>query len=394
MHATVASTGVVHRRASTPSRRFSSRIPEGTQFAATRRVTRFPTRDRRAVVTAHHGPVMNLQFTPDSALAGGLVLGSMVVAKRLNAGKNLGISGETKAFARGQGKATNASFLLGLIAAGYLAPTILGAQAQVAMVEAPRAIIAGALVGFGSSLGCGCTSGHGISGNGQLLVRSMVYTCVFMAVGAAVVAATGTLDELHVSQATKTLDAVAHSPEAKRLLYGKVLAAGVAIQAILYTFAKREGGGVTDVVKRLEMVSEHFAGLFFGLGLVISGMTNPAKVAGFLAVTSKAFDPSLMFVMGGALALVVSARFFARNVLGVTRPSMARAFTTAPKYVDNKLLLGAVLFGAGWGLAGICPGPGLVSLSSGGREITLWCAAYLLGQKVHAQLDAEGALEM
>ena len=146
---------------------------------------------------------MNLQFTPDSALAGGLVLGSMVVAKRLNAGKNLGVSGETKAFAQGRGEATNASFLLGLVAAGYIAPMILGAQAAVPMVEAPRAIVAGALVGFGSALGCGCTSGHGISGNGQLRVRSMVYTCVFMVVGALVVAVTGTLDELHVSQATK-----------------------------------------------------------------------------------------------------------------------------------------------------------------------------------------------
>ena len=332
---------------------------------------------------------MNLQFTPDSALAGGLVLGSMVVAKRLNAGKNLGVSGETKAFAQGRGEATNASFLLGLVAAGYIAPMILGAQAAVPMVEAPRAIVAGALVGFGSALGCGCTSGHGISGNGQLRVRSMVYTCVFMVVGALVVAVTGTLDELHVLQATKTLDAVAHSPEAKRVLYGKVLAAGVAVQASLHTLAKREGGGVTDFIKRLELVSEHFAGLFFGLGLVISGMTNPAKVAGFLAVTSKAFDPSLVFVMGGALALVVSAKFLSQNVLGVARPSMARAFASAPKYVDDKLLLGATLFGIGWGLAGVCPGPGLVNLVlNSGREITLWCAAYLLGQKAHARLDA------
>ena len=110
----------------------------------------------------------NLQFTPDSALAGGLILGSMVVAKRLNSGRNLGVSGDTKAFARGEGRATSAAFLIGLLAAGYAAPMILGAQAAVPMVDATRAIAAGALVGAGSSLGGGCTSGHGISGIGRL----------------------------------------------------------------------------------------------------------------------------------------------------------------------------------------------------------------------------------
>ena len=194
----------------------------------------------------------NLQFTPDSALAGGLILGSMVVAKRLNSGRNLGVSGDTKAFARGEGRATSAAFLIGLLAAGYAAPMILGAQAAVPMVDATRAIAAGALVGAGSSLGGGCTSGHGIAGIGRLSARSVAFTCVFMVVGAITVAATGTMDELHVSQATKTIDMLARSPEAKTILYAKIFAAGAAIQGVLYALAKREGGGITDVVKKLE----------------------------------------------------------------------------------------------------------------------------------------------
>ena len=336
----------------------------------------------------------NLQFTPDSALAGGLILGSMVVAKRLNSGRNVGVSGDTKAFARGEGRATSAAFLIGLLAAGYAAPMILGAQAAVPMVDATRAIAAGALVGAGSSLGGGCTSGHGISGIGRLDVRSAAFTCVFMVVGAITVAATGTMDELHVSQATKTIDMLARSPEAKTILYAKIFAAGAAVQGVLYALAKREGGGITDVVKKLELVSESVAGLFFGLGLVVSGMTNPAKVAGFLAVTTQAFDPSLMFVMGGALALVVVSMFLAKNALGVSRPAMAREFSTTPKYVDKSVLIGGALFGAGWGLGGVCPGPGLVNLVlNSGREITLWCVAYFAAQAVQQKLSSEYSLE-
>jgi len=322
-----------------------------------------------------------------------LILGSMTIAKKLNTGTNLGISGETKAAMRGEAKASTAAFLLGLFAAGYVAPMILGAQAATPMVEAPRAIIAGALVGLGTSVGCGCTSGHGISGIGRFNIRSMLFTCIFMIVGAATVAATGTLDELHVSQATKTISNLARAPEVNMVLYSKVFAAGVAIQGALYALAKAQGGGVTSLVEKLSVVSDHVSGLFFGLGLVISGMTNPAKVAGFLAVTSQAFDPSLAFVMGGALSLVVATTYVARGILKIQRPAMAREFKTSAKYVDNDLIIGAVLFGAGWGLAGVCPGPGLVSLvMNSGREITLWCLSFLLAQRLHLQFAGECAI--
>ena len=349
---------------------------------------------RTSTIARHHGPMVTLLFTPDAALVGGLTLGAMTVAKRLNAGKNLGVSGETKAIARGEVSATNVAFVLGLLGAGCVAPMILGAQAAVPMVDATRAVVAGALVGAGSSMGCGCTSGHGVSGIGRLSVRSIAFTCVFMVVGAATVAAMGTMSELHVSQATRTIDMLARAPEAKMLLYGKILAAGVAIQAALYALARREGGGITDVVKKLEVVHEATVGLFFGLGLVVSGMTNPAKVAGFLAVTTKAFDPSLAFVMGGALALVVSSMYIAKNVLGINRPSMSREFTTTKTYIDKELLIGAAMFGAGWGLAGICPGPGLVNLvMNSGREITLWCLAFFVTQAAHQRIVSECPLE-
>lgn len=134
-----------HQRALTSRahHRAAVMLPPGHRPRASRRA---PAR-----VAAHHGPMTPLMFTPDNALAGGLILGSMTIAKKLNTGTNLGISGETKAAMRGEAKASTAAFLLGLCAAGYVAPMILGAQAATPMVEAPRAIIAGALVGLGTS---------------------------------------------------------------------------------------------------------------------------------------------------------------------------------------------------------------------------------------------------
>jgi len=102
------------------------------------------------------------------------------------------------------------------------------------------------------------------------------------------------------------------------------------------------------------------AGLIFGLGLLISGMANPAKVQNFLDVAGS-FDPSLIFVMGGAL-LVTFAGY--RLVLRRPRPLLAEQFfLPTVKDIDANLVLGASLFGIRWGLSGFCPGPAIVSLT-------------------------------
>jgi uncharacterized membrane protein YedE/YeeE len=337
-----------------------------------------------------------LFFAPDIAMAGGLVLGAMTVWKRLNTGTHLGVSGETKAAMSGRAKGSTFAFLLGLFAAGYMAPILFGKIYHPAMADAPRAAIAGALVGLGTSIGCGCTSGHGISGIGRFNKRSMVFTCIFMAVGAVTVAATGTLDALHVSQAPrKYFFEVWRTSEWQMTLAWKVFAAGIAMQGALFALAKNEGGGITPLVEKLSLASDHLSGFFFGLGLVLSGMTNPGKVAGFLAVTSwNAWDPSLAFVMGGALSVVVTMNHVSQNILKLKRPSMAREFATgAKKFIDKELILGGVLFGIGWGLAGVCPGPGIVSvILHPGRGITVWLASFLIAQRLHAQFTNQCAL--
>ena len=121
------------------------------------------------------------------------------------------------------------------------------------------------------------------------------------------------------------------------------------------------------------------AGLVFGLGLILSGMANPAKVLGFLDLAGP-WDPSLALVMAGAIAVGLMAFFVARNrtasFLG------AEMKLPAARHVDRRLVVGSLLFGVGWGIAGFCPGPGLVALGMGEVKAAAFVAAMLLGMGI------------
>lgn len=120
-----------------------------------------------------------------------------------------------------------------------------------------------------------------------------------------------------------------------------------------------------------------FCGLLFGLGLLLSGMTNPAKVQGFLDLAG-AWDPSLGLVMGGAIAGAIG--FFT-----VAKRRKAALLAHLPmnlphrRDIDRRLVLGSLAFGAGWGLAGICPGPALVGLMTGEAGFLIFVLAMLAG---------------
>jgi uncharacterized membrane protein YedE/YeeE len=126
------------------------------------------------------------------------------------------------------------------------------------------------------------------------------------------------------------------------------------------------------------------AGLVFGLGLIVSGMADPAKVLGFLDLAG-AWDPSLALVMAGAIAIGLPAFFIAgrrsRSLLG------AAMQLPAARRIDRRLVAGSLLFGIGWGLAGFCPGPALVALSLGGVKALLFVAAMLLGMGLFEWLE-------
>jgi uncharacterized membrane protein YedE/YeeE len=119
------------------------------------------------------------------------------------------------------------------------------------------------------------------------------------------------------------------------------------------------------------------AGGLFGAGLLVSGMTRPSKVIAFLDVT-RAWDPSLAFVMGGAVAVYALA--FRRIRRGRTEPWFDVAFHLPTRRdLDAALVAGAALFGVGWGLGGLCPGPGLVAAAAGRTTGLAFVAAMLAG---------------
>lgn len=122
------------------------------------------------------------------------------------------------------------------------------------------------------------------------------------------------------------------------------------------------------------------AGLLFGLGLALSGMLNPARVIGFLDVAG-AWDPSLAFVLAGAVGVSMIGVRLAR---GRPQPVLAERFNwPETRAIDGRLLLGAAIFGIGWGLAGFCPGPAIASLSLGLPRSVLFVVAMLAGMALY-----------
>ncbi|MES2017969.1 MAG: YeeE/YedE family protein [Pseudomonadota bacterium] len=130
----------------------------------------------------------------------------------------------------------------------------------------------------------------------------------------------------------------------------------------------------------MRIVTALLAGLLFGLGLIISGMTNPAKITGFLDLAGN-WDPSLALVMGGAVLVGLVAFRLARTRSTSLLGEAMRM--PAARDIDRPLVLGSLAFGVGWGLAGYCPGPALVSLVSGGAKPLLFVLAMLAGMAVH-----------
>lgn len=126
------------------------------------------------------------------------------------------------------------------------------------------------------------------------------------------------------------------------------------------------------------------AGLVFGAGLILSGMTDPGKVIGFLDVAGN-WDPSLAFVMGGAILV----GFFAFRSAGRRGRTFLGGALHLPnrRDIDARLIGGSVAFGIGWGLAGFCPGPALVSLASGVDQAAVFVAAMLSGMVVYTAAE-------
>ena len=131
--------------------------------------------------------------------------------------------------------------------------------------------------------------------------------------------------------------------------------------------------------KHFTLISQYLIGVFFGFGLIISGMTNPQKILNFLDLAGS-WDPSLLFVMGGAV-LVGLAGFYL-----LTKRSQAffggALHVPTRRDISKPLVIGSIIFGVGWGIAGFCPGPAIVSIGSGQAKAVVFVIAMLAGMLI------------
>lgn len=211
-----------------------------------------------------------------------------------------------------------------------------------------RLLIAGALVGVGSKLGAGCTCGNGIQGLACLSPASFGFVLVFMGTGAL----------------TAYLVDNAFTPSTSSFSWPlvRLVASIAATQYSLRTNKK---------------TSNVLGGCGFATSLVLAGMVKPSKIEGFLHFSAaRGWDPSLAFVMGGAL-LVVGVAW---RVLKLVDLPAVRAYARRP--LDAKTLVGGACFGVGWGLGGLCPGPGVTAVGSGSGRAAVWLAAMVAGRAI------------
>jgi uncharacterized membrane protein YedE/YeeE len=136
--------------------------------------------------------------------------------------------------------------------------------------------------------------------------------------------------------------------------------------------------------KHIDTASAFIVGLIFGIGLIFGGMTNPAKVIGFLDIAGN-WDPSLAFVMGGAILVgMIAFRFAKQRTTNFVGGAMHLPTSSD---IDKRLIIGSVLFGAGWGMAGFCPGPAITSLGTGNPKAVIFVLAMVAGMAIFELAD-------
>jgi len=280
---------------------------------------------------------------PYEAVVGGLFIGVASGVYMLLAQRVAGNSGALKALVLGPAEPAKLAFLAGLCTSGAavgqkLKPDCFEIPAPPA---SPQLLVSGMAIGLGTVLGNGCTSGHGLCGISRLSRRSIVAVCVFM--GCAAATATLRSGQFEVASITQP-DRI--TPDAAKL----ALALAGGFGAILLPLPL-----LTHPAVR-EMFVSVCVGLCFGTGLALGGMVRPSVV--LHALSPESFDPTLWILFSTALGTTfVLYRLAAAS-------GVAAANFVAGGAIDLQLLLGASLFGIGWGSCGFCPGPLLVAIGA------------------------------
>ncbi|KAJ3787432.1 hypothetical protein GGU11DRAFT_103634 [Lentinula aff. detonsa] len=311
--------------------------------------------------------------TPLTSFLGGFGLSLPVYSLMILNGNVFGISGFVHRAVRGNKEALIAT--AGLIVGGTIIGAVEGRGPESSSLSLPGLLLSGFLVGLGTKLSNGCTSGHMLAGLSRFSKRSITATAIFFCTA---VATTKLLHPPRISP-TNPPDYSLNTMD-KTLLIAQTIP--LLASVLLYTHSSMSffnpKNSPSSGERKLRPVARLAALMSttveFALALRLSNLTDPKKVTAFLLLPSHpAFDPSLAFLAIGAIPIGAILYHLFR---GPEQPVLGGSWAI-PKSgsIDSKLVLGSVLFGIGWGISGLCPGPAVINLGralSSGSQLTNW----------------------
>lgn len=351
----------------------------------------------------------SVDFT--SSTSGGVIIGIASTALLILTGKLTGLSGiveEALIPPRGydvswvEHKSQALTYVVGLVGSGFIyslyKPEFISATTS---DISTLTILSGVLVGFGTRMGSGCTSGHGVCGLPRLSKRSLVAVSTFMAHGAIGAVIGRKLAESYYFT-NISIQALDNLPQFGVNLPLILTSTGIfSLFAIIkhykhghlkHSHKKDDDHDDSIKINYKEHFSNLLTSLMFGLGLAVSGMCDSNKVKDFLDFSgSRGWDPSLAAVMGGAVAFNLVSFYLLRStkmtpIFAPSKGTMDKIIKVgndpANILINYKLIVGSAIFGLGWGIGGVCPGPAFVLLGSGATIVKVFIPSLMIGMAV------------
>lgn len=325
---------------------------------------------------------------------GGLLIGVIAAIRMLLFGKVTGISGFVQGafiFTHKSIKETglfdtkrivSITFLASIVAGGAICNVYIPACFEDwGSLPVGRLVVAAVLVGFGTKKGNGCTSGHGVCGISAFRNRSIVATCLFMT--AAMVTAMAADTSHYLPYFINEVDV-----ETSGAIIGICMAASLGCAVLSHTISSQEFSKPwmsNPTFSLIFTVSQEIVyGISFGLATGVSNMTKLSATIAFLDL--RYWNPALAFVMCGAIAVTTTSFFF---TFKRDRPLLDTKFYHPTMIeIDKNLVIGSTIFGVGWGLAGVCPGPAMTNLGSGNIPPVIYMSCCIGGMLMeHLTVD-------
>lgn len=276
-----------------------------------------------------------------------------------------------------------------LIFASRYADSRLGEDSRIPVLSNLGYTLAGLLVGIGTKLGNGCTSGHGICGLGRMSRRSLAAVLTFMSTSIATAVLTSPLSRFAPFTAFLRGGQTSQKNEALGTAVTVMIAFAAMAPLAIKSLLKQKSDEKQCNPDENKLPAAAVTGSMFAAGLAVSGMVLPSKVYGFLdlsAIPEGSFDPTLgMVMLGGVIVSWLSYQFVEGHSCwrgcALPKPVSCPTFSVPNKTViDWPLITGAALFGIGWGIGGICPGPAIFQAAVGmDKVVAFWWPAFFAG---------------